>query len=99
MQKKRSRKDKPPSAAPPNCPNEGGQRATPKNPELLRGYKLRGRLPDGARFAVAYDADAERWTGTLTIGDKVFAGEQGALFKLLEKLDQLYRASLEMQKV
>jgi hypothetical protein len=66
----------------------------PKNPEKRGNHYLKGRLPDGASFAVAYDATAERWQGTLTIGTTVFQGETSGVFRLLEQLDKEYRASL-----
>jgi hypothetical protein len=53
-----------------------------------------GRLPDGAKFEVAYDASWTRWTGTLTIGERVFTGSGGGVFKLLNRLDQQYRESV-----
>jgi hypothetical protein len=53
-----------------------------------------GRLPDGAKFEVVYDATRTQWTGTLTIGDKVFTGSAGGVFKLLNRLDRQYRDSL-----
>jgi hypothetical protein len=56
------------------------------------------RLPDGSAFAVAYDARAAKWSGTLTVptadGRQVFEGEAGAVFKLLSALDGMYRAWL-----
>jgi hypothetical protein len=52
------------------------------------------RLPDGSKFEVVYDASQTRWNGTLTIGEKVFTGSAGGVFKLLGRLDQQYRASL-----
>jgi hypothetical protein len=51
------------------------------------------RLPDGAKFEVVYDASQTRWTGTLTIGEKVFADSAGGVFKLLNRLDRQYRQS------
>lgn len=53
-----------------------------------------GRLPDGAKFEVTYDAARTQWTGTLTIGEKVFTGSAGGVFKLLNRLDRQYRESL-----
>jgi hypothetical protein len=53
------------------------------------------RLPDGSAFAVTYDAQAVKWSGTLTVpaegAAKVFEGEAGAVFKLLTALDAQYR--------
>jgi hypothetical protein len=58
-----------------------------------------GRLPDGSRFEVAYDASQERWAGTLTVpapggGALTFTGSGSGLFPLLSALDTQYRASL-----
>jgi hypothetical protein len=53
-----------------------------------------GRLPDGSKFELAYDASETRWNGTLTTEEKVFTGSAGNLFKLLNRLDQQYRQSL-----
>ena len=52
------------------------------------------RLPDGAKFEVVYDAARTQWSGTLTIGEKVFTGSAGGVFKLLNRLDRQYRESL-----
>jgi hypothetical protein len=52
------------------------------------------RLPDGAKFEVVYAASQTRWTGTLTIGEKVFTDSAGGVFKLLNRLDRQYRQSL-----
>jgi len=59
-----------------------------------------GRLPDGSRFEVRYDASAERWSGSLTVptagGEPAtFTGSGSGLFPLLSSLDQQYRASGE----
>jgi hypothetical protein len=53
-----------------------------------------GRLPDGAKFEVVYDATRTQWTGTLTIGARVFTGSAGGVFKLLNRLDRKFRQSL-----
>ena len=53
-----------------------------------------GRLPDGSKFEVVYDAGKVKWSGTLTIGSQVFTNSGGALFTLLNKLDQQYRQTL-----
>jgi len=59
-----------------------------------------GRLPDGSRFEVSYDAAKERWTGSLTVttpeGEQTtFSGSGSGLFPLLTSLDRQYRASLK----
>lgn len=53
------------------------------------------RLPDGAKFAVVYDATQMQWTGTLTIGAQVFTDAASGLHKLLSQLDRQYRQTLE----
>jgi hypothetical protein len=53
-----------------------------------------GRLPDGSKFEVVYDAARTQWTGTLTIGERIFTGSAGGVFKLLNRLDRQYRESL-----
>lgn len=60
----------------------------------------RGRLPDGSRFEVVYDAAREQWSGTLTVptpegAPAVFTGSGSGLFPLLSSLDKKYRATLE----
>jgi hypothetical protein len=78
------------SKQPPPRPSKKG----PKNPERMGGRKLKGRLPNLAKYEAVYDADKERWEGTLRIGDKVFEGAEGGIFRLLVKLDDRYRKSL-----
>src|SRR5262249_23328493 len=58
-----------------------------------------GRLPDGSRFEVAYDAAKQQWSGSLTVptpggGTATFAGSGSGLFPLLAALDGQYRGSL-----
>jgi hypothetical protein len=60
-----------------------------------------GRLPDGSRFEVQYDADKQQWSGTLTVptatdgGEAAkFTGSGSGLFPLLSSLDRQYRATL-----
>jgi hypothetical protein len=69
----------------------GGEKAT--RPES-------GRLPDGSRFEVSYDATKERWSGTLTVptdgGEPAtFNGSGSGLVRMLSSLDKLYRATLK----
>lgn len=54
----------------------------------------RGRLPDGAKIEAVYDASRTQWVGTLTVGEAVFKGSAGGVFKLLSRLDEQYRKSL-----
>jgi len=61
--------------------------------------QLKGRLPDGARFEVTFDAAKGQWSGTLTIPvpggqPAVFTGSGSGLFPLLGRLDEQYRATL-----
>jgi hypothetical protein len=53
------------------------------------------RLPHGSAFAASFDAQAVKWSGTLTVttpeGGQVFAGEAGGVFRLLSLLDGQYR--------
>jgi hypothetical protein len=53
-----------------------------------------GRLPDGSCFEVRYDAAAETWSGTLTVGPSRFTATAGGVFRLLTLLDGQYRAAL-----
>jgi hypothetical protein len=54
----------------------------------------KGRLPHGSRYDVAYDAGKEQWCGTLTVpGLAPITAEASAVFKLLRRLDDLYRAA------
>jgi hypothetical protein len=58
-----------------------------------------GRLPDGSRFEVRYDAEKEQWSGTLTVpspegAPATFTGSGSGLFPLLTSLDRQYRATL-----
>lgn len=52
------------------------------------------RLPDGSKFEVVYDATQAKWTGTLTVEDRVFSDSAGGVFKLLTRLDRQYRQTL-----
>jgi hypothetical protein len=54
-----------------------------------------GRLPDGSRFDVVYDAPKGQWAGTLTVpGLAPLAAAASGVFKLLRILDHMYRATL-----
>jgi hypothetical protein len=58
-----------------------------------------GRLPDGSRFEVRYDAAKEQWSGSLTVpaaggAPATFTGSGSNLFQLLASLDGQYRATL-----
>jgi hypothetical protein len=55
------------------------------------------RLPHGSTFHVVYDAEAVKWSGTLTVpqggiyNGSVTTGEDSAVFALLMQLDRAYR--------
>lgn len=55
----------------------------------------RGRLPDGSRFDVLYDAPSGTWTGSLVIPGPnspiTLTGSASGVFKLLQQLDEKYR--------
>lgn len=60
------------------------------------------RLPDGSYFEVYYYDAKNMWEGTLAIGGgdphnpvAIFNSSASAVFKLLEKLDRMYRDWLE----
>jgi len=54
-----------------------------------------GRLPDGSRFDITWDAAKEQWSGTLAVpGLASFTAAASGVFKLLQVLDGLYRAAL-----
>lgn len=76
------------------------RRAKKKQAEQeARSFKLRPRLPDGARFGAVYDAAEEKWTGTLTIGEATFERQASGLKKLLYKLDDAYRETTSSSSV
>jgi hypothetical protein len=59
-----------------------------------------GRLPDGSRFEVCYDAAKQQWSGSLTVpapdgAPAIFTGMGSGLFPLLSSLDRQYRATLK----
>jgi hypothetical protein len=66
-----------------------------------KAARPRERLPNGAAFAVSYNAGAAKWVGTLMVttpeGGKVFESEASAVFKLLSALDGQYRQWLAAQ--
>jgi hypothetical protein len=59
--------------------------------------RLYGRLPHGANFNVTWDAEAGKWSGTLTVptggiyNASVTTAEDSAVFGLLQALDRAYR--------
>jgi hypothetical protein len=57
-----------------------------------------GRLPDNSSFALLYDAAAQAWTGTLTVGGTVFEASASGVGTLCGALDTAYRATLPPQQ-
>lgn len=57
-------------------------------------WNLPTRLPNGSCFNVIYDAATQTWSGVLIIDGVSFDTSHSAVFKLLRKLDQMYRESL-----
>jgi hypothetical protein len=64
-------------------------------PETRKKRHPPERLPDGSGFNVVYDAGKEEWSGTLTVGSDTFTASASGVFKLLEKLDRLYRNQVQ----
>jgi hypothetical protein len=53
-----------------------------------------GRLPDGSRFDVAWDAAKGQWAGTLAVpGLAPLTASASGVLKLLQILDRMYRAT------
>jgi hypothetical protein len=70
-----------------------------QQPPRRTAHPQGGRLPDGSRFEVRYDAAKEQWSGSLTVpatgGEPAtFTGSGSGLFPLLTELDKQYRATL-----
>jgi hypothetical protein len=77
---------KPPRKPKPPSINRGGPHARDLAQQNL------GRLPNGAHFTVIYSAKDVKWTGMLAIPDvRTFTAEASGVFKLLAKLDSLWR--------
>lgn len=64
------------------------------SPPVAKKPKQRGpgRLPDGAKFSMTYNASEEMWTGSLDADGVVAYSEASALFTLCSKLDGKWRA-------
>lgn len=69
----------------------------PTNKPKTETLRKDTRLPDKSSFKLDYDAKAVKWTGTLTVGDRVFTETASAVFYLMHKLDKLYRKYLKEQ--
>lgn len=59
----------------------------PKKPQL----QSQNRLPDKAKFVVEYDAETQKWIGSLLIGSDTYSGSKSGVFNLLKELDRQYR--------
>jgi hypothetical protein len=54
-------------------------------------WSVKGRLPDGARFELSFQADPPMWTGKLTVGDQSFEREANGAFLVMHRLDEAFR--------
>jgi len=77
----------------PRAPVPPAPRTPPHEREDNR-HATKGRLPDGARFEMSYDAAARTWSGTLTVAGREYSGSARGVFRLLVRLDDLYRAAM-----
>jgi len=81
----------------PKGPSPEEAQAAAKIARAARGERFkvppweRPRLPHGARFELDYDAEAIRWSGTLTAGGITVAGDSGSVMNLMSALDEKYR--------
>jgi hypothetical protein len=94
----------------PDCKRKGQQEREAAEQETARQKReakearpprpkprLYGRLPHGANFNVTWDAEAGKWSGTLTVPQggiynaSVTTREDSAVFGLLMQLDRAYR--------
>jgi hypothetical protein len=73
------------------------QRREEKEARPPRPKPRLSRLPHGATFHVVYDAEAVKWSGTLTVPNRgiyqgaVVTADDSALFTLLQLLDRKFR--------
>lgn len=100
---------RPPAPAPtpqgeevPNTPPKVSKPQPSRAERLGDKQAKQGRLPHGSRFEAAYDATALRWAGTLTVtlggGEVVFRADSSGVWKLMGKLDTLYRLHVRMRE-
>lgn len=69
-----------------------GARPAPTAEACDTRHAFKGRLPDGAAYAVRYAAESKTWSGTLTVpGCPVFEEVSVGVFRLLDALDSKYR--------
>lgn len=69
--------------------------------KLAKKHDTSQRLPDGASFHTVYEADLQRWQGTLTVrtdaGATTFVDSCSGVFGLLTRLDRQFKAFLNYQ--
>lgn len=106
-----AKKSPPQPPAPAPTPQGGEVPKTPsevKKPKPSRAERLgdkqtkQGRLPHWSAFHAVYDENIGRWEGTLsmTLGGEevVFRADSSGVWKLMSKLDALYRKHLQSAK-
>jgi hypothetical protein len=72
----------------PSCSRKRRAEGRARREEARQGA---GRLPDASAFLLEYDAAAQQWSGTLTVGALSFEAKAPAVFRLLQVLDRMYR--------
>jgi len=82
---------------PPDAPKP--EKKAKKKPK----YHESSRLPDLSVFDVIFEADKQEWRGQLRIAtgldsNLVFSNSSSGVFRLLMKLDRMYREYLEKAK-
>ena len=84
----------------PDAPPEEVVETDPTPKKKKSKYYEHSRLPDGTRFEVKYNAELQEWHGELILVNAVndiytFTERSSGVFRLLMKLDTLYRKHLE----
>jgi hypothetical protein len=87
-----------------DCPNCFGKKSKERKRKAREAWEAKkkplnvpGRLPDGSQFHVTFSAEAGTWSGHLVVPSMpdgkvgLFAESESGVFKLLTKLDQMYR--------
>jgi hypothetical protein len=82
-----------------DCPNCFGKKSKERKRKAREAWEAKkkplnvpGRLPDGSSFSVVYVEDVQTWSGQLMVpGHPTFRGTESGVFRLLAKLDQMYR--------
>lgn len=91
-------KPAPPPPSSEEVPRPGVDTSSTPTKSEKRWQEHLARLPHGSRFDVTYDAGSMSWTGSLIVpGCPVFTSTAGGVFKLLSRLDRLYRAWLKSE--